>query len=227
MTCPRVRVRRVHVPPVRTARVLLADDEAERERGEGDAERQPAERVVGRAPHAARTARTASSPGFCGIDSATAAMPHCARAASIDAGTMPDRALQPVRGGETPAQEGARPVSGSCELARRRRRRSTARRPRPRGRRPARDRPAGRASPSTVGVESNRPRGASGAEVIASVPPAACSRTAPSPSARARPAKVRASAAARASEKSSRCGIRPKLPSERRGAQPAVPDRRP
>ena len=36
--------------------------------------------------------------------------------------------------------------------------------------------------PSTVGVESRRPRGASGAEVIASVPARACSRTVPSPS---------------------------------------------
>ena len=173
----------------------------------------------------ARTARTASSPGFCGTASATAAIPHWARAARVDA-AIPGCATHP--------------------RARRRRRPPRTARDRCRGVRRAVGSSAAAVSadastttshtssgstrstrmPSTVGVASNRPRGASGAEVIASVPASACSRIAPSPSGRARPAKVRASVAARASEKRSRCGIRPKLPSETAAAVRPRPPRR-
>ena len=104
--------------------------------------------------------------------------------------------------------------------------------PRPPGRTRVRGRPRACASPSTVGVESNRPRGASGADVIASVPAVACSRTPLARERAARPAKVRASAAASGiGEAAVAADIRPKLPSES-AAQSAAPetetrDRRP
>ena len=169
-------------------------------------------------PHtAARTARTASSPGFCGIDSATAAMPHCARAASTDAAMHP-RCAHPPRGGERRPTRATSADVGQLQLRRRHRRR----------------RQLGCLDHEValqLGIDRQRPHREHGGRRVEQPArgerrrghreraPSARSRTAPSPTRAVRPANVRASAAAAASGKIRRCDIRPKLPSI--GAVPA------
>ncbi len=185
-------------PDVRTRGVLLADDEAERERGE---RRRRAE--VRRAPSsgapqtAARTARTASSPGSCGSASATAAIPHCARAARTDAamrpaGCPPAARRRDARPGRARAPSRAAAAARRCRPRRASSDASTTRSHTSSGSTGSDPHRRARSASRRTGRAARRaPRSST------SVPAEARRRTAPSPTRAVRPAKVRASAAAR------------------------------